>query len=125
MGQEGDHHAKGHPARAKDPRRARLKRLPPQRSLLHPQFLIVRRFSRRNQSAARTAPSKKRGYRHQCQCSLQTLRLLNAAPMETLRTGDFACWVHLALKKRVAAGPCLPGIPWWRFVVWKWKECNG
>ena len=69
--QEGDHHAKGHPARAKDPRRARLKRLPLMRSLLHPQFLNVRRFSRRNQSAARTTPSKKRGHRHR-QCSLQS-----------------------------------------------------
>jgi len=48
---------------------------------------------------------------------LPTLRLLNTAPMETLRTDDFACWVHLALKKRAAAGPCLPGIPWWHFAV--------
>jgi len=37
--------------------------------------------------------------------------------METLRTDDFACWVHLALKKRAADSPCLPGIPWWHFAV--------
>merc|ERR1712012_1381238 len=36
--QEGDHHAKGHPARAKDPRRARLKRLPPQGVSFIPNF---------------------------------------------------------------------------------------
>merc|ERR1711879_952990 len=45
------------------------------------------------------------------------LCLPNASPMETLRTDDIACWVHLAMKNRAAAGPCLPGIQWWHFAV--------
>merc|ERR1712039_49692 len=38
---------------------------------LHPQFLNVRRFSRRDQSRARTTPSKKLGHRRR-QCSLKS-----------------------------------------------------
>merc|ERR1712039_201488 len=52
------------------------------------------------------------------------LCLRNASPMGTLRTDDFACWVHLARRKeRQPVRACREsrgGIS-----QWKCRECNG
>merc|ERR1712039_431529 len=83
---------------------------------LHGQFLNVRRFSRRNQSRARTTPSKKRGHRrHQCslKSSLSAKRLSDGNSTD----GRLRLLGSPGQKKRAAAGPCLPGIPWWHFAV--------